>query len=274
MYNSIKSLQASLNFQQDINKLCSWSNTWQLHFNADKCKIMHLGYANDNRGYTMLSKENTTVALATTDVEKDLGVYVDDKLKFHDHVDMAVKKANCIIGVIKRNFKNMGEDSLCQLYKSLVRPRLEYGNTVWHPRFKKDDVAIERVQRRATKLIPTLKALGYGERLRRLNLPSMWYRRKRGDMIEVYKFLTGVYSTDSDVIFRLNANSKTRGHSLKLYKHSSRLDVRKFSFGFRTVTAWNSLPEEVVTAENVNIFKNKLDKIWINHKYTFTNEDT
>lgn len=91
----------------------------------------------------MLSKDNTTVDLGTTNVQRDLDVYVDHQLKFHEHVNIAVKRANSIIGIIKRNFRNLDEKLLCQLYRLLVRPRLEYGNTVGHPCFKKDDIMIE-----------------------------------------------------------------------------------------------------------------------------------
>ena len=103
------------------------------------------------------------------------------------------------------------------LYKSLVRPLLEYGHTIIYPRYEKDRKLIEAVQHRATKLIPQLKSLPMHEdRLRALKLPSMHYRRERGDMIECYKYIHKLY--DSDPPFQLNENSTTRGHSLKIFK--------------------------------------------------------
>ena len=79
------------------------------------------------------------------------------------------------------------------LFTSLVRPHLEYANAIWSPRLKKDNNLIEGVLRRATKLIPGMKDLDYSERLKKINIPSMKYRRERGDMIEVYKFIHGKY---------------------------------------------------------------------------------
>ena len=100
----------------------------------------------------------------------------------------------------------------------------------------KDIEAIERVQKRATKQIKQLKHQSYSDRLMKLSLPTLRYRRHRGDMIEVFKILHDIY--DSDVcegILKLSDNKKTRGHSLKLHTQQSRLDIRKFSFAMRVV---------------------------------------
>ena len=86
-------------------------------------------------------------------------------------------------GVIKRNFKYMGEEIFLYLYKTLVRPHLEYSSVVWDPITLRDQRRIEGVQRRATKLIPNMEELNYEQRLVKLGLPSLQYRRTRADMI-------------------------------------------------------------------------------------------
>ena len=96
-----------------------------------------------------------------------------------------------MIGIIRRTFTFINGEIFTNLYKSLVRPHLEYSNIVWFPQLKKKSVAIEKVQRRATKLTPTLRDLDYKERLRQLKikLPTLKYRRYRGDLIEVFKII-------------------------------------------------------------------------------------
>ena len=84
---------------------------------------------------------------------------------------------------------------------SLVRPHIEYINQVWSPHLIKHITALENVQRRASKLIPGYKELDYKEHLNRLNLPTLSYRRLRGDMIEIYKILTGNYDATVTSIF-------------------------------------------------------------------------
>ncbi|XP_072039474.1 uncharacterized protein [Amphiura filiformis] len=127
--------------------------------------------------------------------EKDLGVIFDPTLKFSKHVGTISNKANRIVGLIKRTFDYMDEDMFRPLYKTLVRPHLEYANCVWSPFLQKDITAIEKVQRRATKMIPSFRELPYEMRLRRLNLPTLAYRRLRGDMIQVYKIMHGINAT-------------------------------------------------------------------------------
>ena len=78
------------------------------------------------------------------------------------------------------------------LYKTLVRPVLEYGNSVWKPYFKKDSELLEKVQRRSTKLVRPIKDKSYPSRLRELRLPSLVYRRQRADMLQVFRILTEI----------------------------------------------------------------------------------
>ena len=101
------------------------------------------------------------------------------------------------MGIIKRNFKLMTGNAFIQIYKSMVRSHLEYANSVWAPHRVMDIENLERVQKRATKMIYNLKKMSYEDRLKNLNLPTLKYRRLRGDMIETYKIITNKYDEDS-----------------------------------------------------------------------------
>ena len=90
----------------------------------------------------------------------------------------------------------MDESSFILLYKSMVRPHLEYANSVWCPHKLGDIKEIEKVQKRATKLVINLKKIPYTNRLQRLKLPTLKYRRLRGDMIEVFKITHNIYDPD------------------------------------------------------------------------------
>ncbi|KAK3748516.1 hypothetical protein RRG08_008677 [Elysia crispata] len=179
-------------------------------------------------------------------------------------------KANRILGVIRRSFDHLTDHTFVQLYKALVRPILEYGHSVWQPVLETLQQDIEDVQRRATKLIGHLKDKPYPERLSILKLPSLEHRRRRGDMIDLFKYVTGIYDA-SRPIFELAPNSNTRGHSKKLIKKRSRLAVRSNFFSERVVSGW-SLPESVVSAPSVNAFKNRLDAHWTTHPAIYNPE--
>jgi len=161
------------------------------------------------------------------------------------------------------------------LYTVLVRPHLEYGNIVWHPQLKKDLELIEGVQRRASKMVPGLHNLHYGERLRRMDLPSLMYRRLRGYVIETYKYLHGIYTINSATFLPLSvpasASVNTRGHiySLKLQKRDCKSVLRANILGFRIVNLWNSLPEDVASAPTVNSLKNRFDQHCSHLRYSY-----
>ena len=193
--------------------------------------------------------------------EKDIGVTIDTDLNFYEHFNEKINKANRLLGMIRRTFISLDEKIFKSLYKGIVRPHLEYGNPVWNPYRKKDINMIEAVQRRATKLVPTLKDLPYEERLKKLDLPTLKYRRARGDMIEVYKIVSGIYDPKvCEDLFQLNVDNRTRGSSKKLFKGRSRLNLRKYSFCSRVVDNWNGLREEIVSTESVKSFEARLDK--------------
>ena len=205
--------------QEDIDNLTEWADINGMSHHPGKCHVLKVG----ERELTLRDlfepyrlKGNI---LESVHEEKDLGVMVDQDLNFESHLAMKVKKANQVIGIIRRSFLHLDESMFLQLYKSLVRPHLEYANQVWSPRHAKHVIMLENVQRRATKLVPGLAELEYEERLKRLKLPTLAYRRLRGDLIEVYKIMSGKY--DSDVCEGLIARrvgERSTGHPLNFFQ--------------------------------------------------------
>ena len=200
-------------------------------------------------------------ALNKSTCEKDLGVHIDDNLKFEKHINAAVNKANRIVGITRKTFDYMDADIFKMLFKSLVRPHLEYGAPVWNPHTNKLKEQLENVQRRATKTIPGFSTLSYPERLRKLKMPTLAYRRTRGDMIQVFKMLNNKYDTSLPCLLTLST-THLRGHDQKLYVKQANKDIRKFSFTLRVVKLWNSLPEHVVNTDEVKSFEKNLDEFW------------
>ena len=199
IYRPVKNDGEITKLQEDIDRTGAWSRTWQLPFNATKSHSLHLGHGNPRHQYTLDGQ-----ILEASEEEKDLGVIVDDRLKFRKHAATAAKKANRTLACIRRTIKYKEKDMIVPLYTALVRPLLEYGNIIWCPRFEEDNKMIERIQRRATKLITSIKDLDYTDRLKQLNLPSLQHRRRRGDMIQVNKIM---YKID-----RLESESLSKGN--------------------------------------------------------------
>ena len=186
---TIKSADDQETLQDDINIMLNWANKLQLEFHPDKCVSMSI----NNKGEQPRTCKMKDTTLKQVKREKDIGVIVDEQLKFESHIYEKINKANSMMGLICRSFIHMDEDMFKKLFKALVCPHLEYANSVWHPTKIKDITAIENVQRRATKFLPTLKNLIYEEHLQKLDLPTLQFRRLRGDLIETYKLMTGKY---------------------------------------------------------------------------------
>jgi len=172
----------------DINKLTHWTDEWLIKLNINNCKVVSYGINIDhNYPYHINS-----VQLEQLDSIQDLGVNFDSRLKFHKHIGDKINKAYPFLGIIKRNSTYLDKDAFITLYKALVRLHLEDAVQLWSPYTVAYIKKIEKVQMRATKLITCIKHLIYAERLSYLNLPTLHYRRLRGDMIMVFKIVTGI----------------------------------------------------------------------------------
>jgi hypothetical protein len=110
--------------------LVAWAKKWQLNFNVEKCKIMHIG-GNSGAQYEMEKADSTQRSvLQETKEEKDLGVWICSTLKTSNHVLHAVNKANQLLGLVRRTFTYMDPELMKLLFTSIIRPHLEYGNVV------------------------------------------------------------------------------------------------------------------------------------------------
>ena len=152
MYGRAMTPEDVAEIQADIDKLSNWSDDWQLKFNTGKCSVMHLGHNNAKTTYNMKDNNDVRKDLKESEIEKDLGVHVDNKLSFHHHVDEATKKANRILGLIKRTFISRDVMIMKKLYTTMVRPILEYGNSARIHQYAGDIDRVEKIQRRATRL--------------------------------------------------------------------------------------------------------------------------
>ena len=274
IFSCIKEKNDAFHLQTDIDTLERWTNMWLMKFHPKKCHVLTLGKFTDIR-YAHEYKVCNNV-IEHVSFEKDLGIVIDEELTFEEHICTKVRIANALVGQIRRTFSYLDGETLKKLFTSLVRPHLEYGQSVWSPFLMRHIDLIERVQERATKLVDGMADLDYSQRLKKLGLTTLRFRRLRGDLIEMHKHF---HLHDKDAI--TGPSFQTRDRPSRRHNHqvleparTRERGIRENSFYGRTSRIWNALPRNVAESKTVNSFKNALDKYFEAHPLKYNHKDT
>jgi hypothetical protein len=256
IYMEMRDENSHATLQEDLKRLCEWSVQWQMLFNAKKCTVLHFGHNNAKGPYHM-----DGTMLTEHEEQRDLGIIIHSSLKPSQQCVAAAKKANKMLGMIKRNIECRSPFIVSRLYKQLIRPHLEYCIQAWRPWLQKDIQLLEAVQRRATKIITGFNDLPYEERLRRLHLLPLERRHERGDVIQTFKILKGMEKVDAGKFFSPHQSTHTtRGHDMRVAKNHCRLDSRKFFYSQRSVEPFNACPPSAMKANTILSFKKAISE--------------
>ena len=224
--------------------------------------MLHLGSRNKEFEYRMGGR-----VLDKVESEKDVGVLVHKSLKPSLQCAKAAAKANQVLGQLARAVTYRDKQTFLKLFTVYVRPHLEYAVASWCPWTKGDKEILEKVQRRAVAMVSNFKAKDYESKLVEAGMITLEQRRERGDLIIMYRIMTGKDDVPHSTWFtlmsdRVNNGVQTRtatGTLNVLPPSQTQNEIRKHFFSQRVVDKWNKLPDVVKQADTVNTFKNRLD---------------
>ncbi|BHF66445.1 hypothetical protein SprV_0200946200 [Sparganum proliferum] len=260
IWSTIRSEVDEARLQTNLDHLEQWSKDWLLPFSVNKCNFLRVGRTSspNHTVYRLTGKP-----LQEVDAQKDLGVWITTSLKPSLKCSKVAKSEMSILYLVKRAFSSFDEDCFAKVFQTVVRPHLEFAIQAWRPWTAKDFGILEKVQRRATKLVSGQWSLPCETRLANLALFPLIYRQLRGDLIQAIRIVRnqGCCLASGD-FFELETTTNLRGHPLRLRVTGARLETRKFFFSKRVVAAWNALPEDVVMSRSVDTFKRRLDHHW------------
>jgi hypothetical protein len=255
LYRVIRTVQDQRQLQEDLDHLQAWEADWLMEFNPDKCEVLRITNKRSPRpsSYSIHGHE-----LRLEPAGKYLGVIIDGKLTWNQHVDSTCRKANGTLAFLRRNIKSCPRSVRNQAYTTLVRPILEYAGVVWDPHTQRNIAKLEAVQRRAARF-----AVGdYGQTssvtgmLDELGWPTLEQRRKEAKLVMLYRVVHQLVAIPSTLLIPVSAaTATTRGHPARFLLPHTRILAYQHSFFPSTIKLWNGLPATTVLVEGLVPFK-------------------
>lgn len=242
--------------QGDITALEHVARSWSLKLNEGKCAVIRF-----KRRSHVLPLPHYLISqspIRVVNSHADLGLIVDNELKFHEHIATTTQKAAGLTQNLAKSTVCRSPDFMMSLFNSHVRPIIDYASCVWNTGYVCDLRRLESVQRRWTKRVTGLGTLDYRSRLQALRQYSVTGRLLRSDIIQYWKIFHEKCSVKPNDVFTMAPQSATRGHRFKLSHVRTQTDVRKRAFSIRRVEIWNSLPDYVVAEPDLKRFKGLL----------------
>ena len=265
LYRTIKTPEDTEILQRDLNKLQEWEKKWRMEFHPKKCQVLKITNKKNkiNAPYSIHSN-----VLEETNSVKYLGVTLDNKMNWNDHINNICKKANSTLGFLKRNIPSCPPNVKKKCYETYVRPSLEYCSSVWDPHTKSNIDKIEATQRRAARFINNnynyehnnnvmLKELGW------CPLEERRAKNKVKILFKAHKDLIHIPLNHLKVKTRATRNSD-QSYALP----SSNINSHLHSFYQDTVRLWNSVPVRIKTSPSVDSFVGALNKITLKSQYS------
>lgn len=241
----------------------------QLELAPQKCKFLQIGKDTNSHVFTIENKVIPNIPSV-----KDLGIHITENLKWELHVNKIASAGFQRSYQVLKSFNSSNIWTLLKAYTTFIRPTLEYATTIWSPYFEKDKTTIEKVQKFFTRKVfqrCNISYSSYADRLYKLNIKSLEYRRLEFDLFMFYKIIYGVVDVEKTIFFTIrNLKYNTRSHDLCVRPKLSNKNLLEHNFFVnRCAPVWNALPADIVKSSSYNIFRTKLKEFSFSPVPTF-----
>ena len=261
--------------QEDIDSIGKWERDWLMEFHPDKCQVLSIPVNTDpiTHDYNL---HGTHLQRPPENSIKYLGLTIQSNLKWNQHIKNVTSKASRTLGILRRNIRVPDQDIRERAYKSLVRPQVEFGSSVWDPhpppKREKSEIRqsmlakqIEMVQRRGARFVCNRyhNTSSVSNMLDHLGWPSLEVRRRYFRLCMLYRIHHGIVAVPFDHLL-VPLDSRSRGHDQRFTPLYYRINIYGHSFLPRTVRDWNNLGQagqSVVGSETLDQFKSGLAKL-------------
>ena len=254
MYMTVSSENDANTLQHDLDKLAAWEEKWMMKFHPQKCSVLRITrkkspYIHNYQlhGHTLLSETNS----------KYLGLIINEKLSWNNHIDNVCKKGNSSLAFLRRNLQISQKHIKANAYTALVRPQLEYGAAIWDPYTKIKQNQLEMVQRRAARYVNNdySRHSSVTQMLQKLGWRSLEQRRADIRLIFLYKSLHGLVAVNLQEHLTLQSRVSRQNHPMSFVPLSETKQYLQQSFLPRTIVQWNRLPQNIAMSTCLDTFK-------------------
>ena len=255
VYRRISSKNDHITLQKDLDSLVQWERDWSMEFHPDKCQLLRISLKQNNSQF-QYKIHNTEIK--PTSNAKYLGITINNKLSWNTHINNMCQKGNNTLNFINRNFWTCKEKVKANLYKTYVRPVLEYSSSVWDPHTQANQDSIEMVQRRAarfTKGFNFREQVSVGKLLEQLNWPTLKERRAKTKTTLLYKALNNLVDIPTQHLRLTQTQTRQQQNFYIPFAHTN---AYRHSFFMDTIRLWNTLPSNIKSAPSLPIFKEAL----------------
>ena len=248
VYLTVSSTEDGEKLQEDLKNLEKWEEEWQMEFHPAKCNVLRLTRKKTKTvfPYTLHGHALEEVASA-----KYLGITISSDMTWNKHTDKIAAKANSKLGFLKRNIKTKDQGLKGKAYKTIVRPTVEYCSTIWDPHTKQQAMTLEKVQRRAARWVTGRhhNTSSVSNMLQKLGWRGLEQRRADSRLVMMYKIVHNFVDIPFGHFLTFNRNG------VHIQPILARTQYYQYSFFPRTVSDWNQLPRDILSAQNLAAFK-------------------